>query len=225
MPEFVRDHPELPVFRARSADDTWFYTPGKMTHVPRHSNDIPRAVLDFARVAADGWQSMHSLPFEPKCLTLYLSNQCNIACSYCYSSFANNARVPASANAAIQADPLPAISNNAMRAAARLVATNCAADGDAFSLVVHGGGEPTTEFERLQFAVSVTKALAGSARLDWTGYVSTNGVMPKNVAAWLGAAFSEVGMSWPTGHSGSRAADARRRSNVEAPGAQRRHPQ
>ncbi len=192
MRTFVHGHAQLPVFRAQSATDTWFYTPGTMTHMAGTHTDAPAAVLDLARQAEAKWHTKHSLPFEPTCLTLYLSNRCNISCSYCYSAFGAQRRVP---HRAPPSPELPLLSEAAVRAAARLVAANCEGAGKPLSLVVHGGGEPTATFTALRRAVEITREQAAGHGIDWTGYVSTNGVMPRATAAWLGDTFARIGLS------------------------------
>ncbi len=195
MLKFSRAHSDLPVFHASRGMDNWFYTPGKMMYVRGTQDSVPTAVDENARNALDSWQSKHSFPFAPTCLTLYLSNRCNISCTYCYSSFDKQARVPSGSNIAGRADSLPTIAMDAVAAASRMVAENCSSRGLPFSFVVHGGGEPTATFESLQSAVEIAREAAASHGIDWTAYVSTNGVMSSANAAWIGQTFDEVGLS------------------------------
>lgn len=187
MPDFAAIGGDLPLFRAKRGGEAWFYTPGALTRARGEAERL-------ARAADEAWRERHSGAFAPTCLTLYLSNRCGLACAYCYSAFDQGARAPERAFAAND-KALPLLSHAAIAAAARLVAGHCAEREKAFSLVVHGGGEPSDAFGRLRTAVEITRQAAAARGVGWTSYVSTNGVMSPRQAEWLAHNFTRVGLS------------------------------
>ena len=121
-------------------------------------------------------------PFAPRCLTIYLNNRCNLACGYCWA-------------AAGRAEGSPAIEEKAALGAARLVARCCAEKNKRLHLVLHGGGEPTLEWDSVVRLVEGTRMIAAEAGVDWYGFLATNGVLPEERAAWLGRELDLVEIS------------------------------
>jgi len=129
------------------------------------------------------WRWRAAQPYAPECLTLNLSNRCNLACRYCFSAHDGRNNSPVLRDPAILA------------AAAALVAGHCREKGLPFQLVVHGGGEPTLHWEEMEQAVAVTRAAAGAAGIGWRSYIATNGVMDEDRCRWLAANFTGIGLS------------------------------
>src|SRR5262249_3677830 len=101
----TRIHSTLPIFRLEpvGGEQVVLYTPGYAVLGSRSaavetqqaltadpSDDQSHAIADRLRnhalAATREWRQLEDQPFEPECLTLYLSNQCNLACGYCYSA-------------------------------------------------------------------------------------------------------------------------------------------
>jgi sulfatase maturation enzyme AslB (radical SAM superfamily) len=190
----TRIHRTLPVFRVDTETLCVVYTPGYMAVVdPAVAEAIwqawerdkqpeeaaARQVANWlqtrARQAVDTWQQRIQSPFAPECLTIYLSNQCNSACSYCYVS-------PVRQRGG-KTDLV--VSEQSVRAAARLVARHCAEQGKSFYLVLHGGGEPTLHWELVERLESLTRQIAVQWDIEWFGYIATNGVVSEKKARWL----------------------------------------
>ena len=195
-------HPELPIYLLRTPIGGIFYVPGlvsradpsRLSHtcpLPEDENKfllrsdgvaIPAGLIDAACRVRDLWSRHAEADFAPECLNIYLSNRCNLSCSYC--SFADNR------------DPrLPVIREEAVAAAARLVAQYCAAGNKSFQLVIHGSGEPTIHFALLQRLVRLTRGIACDAGISWRAHIATNGALPEGEARWLARHFSTVGLS------------------------------
>jgi hypothetical protein len=102
----TRIHPTLPVFRLETREWHVLYTPPghlavvepAVAHIIQSawntgttSNDptaqhVAEWLQTQAEQTSEKWQQWIQSPFAPECLTVYLSNQCNSACSYCYAS-------------------------------------------------------------------------------------------------------------------------------------------
>jgi len=169
-----RESADIPLFRIVGAGRRLHYAPG---HLARRSSPRLRELALRARLE---WEERRRQPFAPECLTVNLTDKCNLSCSYCYTK---PARGPA------------VVSLRAVEAAGRLVAANCAAKAKPFHLVVHGGGEPTLEWSLLGEVTALTRRLARDHGLEWFGYIATNGTLSETQAEWLGAEFSLVGLS------------------------------
>lgn len=200
-------HPELPLFGLSASGEFYIYVPGRLRRISALQYDelrnlwrtplsLPReaslsamaAKLEAeARIARDVWQARAAAPFRPECLLLYLNNRCNCRCVYCYAAAgrAHGSSVPTA----------PVLDLKAIEAAARLVIEHCRDAGRRFTLVVHGGGEPTQNFRLLQGAVLRTRLLAAEAGCAWSGHLATNGVMTRAQADWVAANFTSIGLS------------------------------
>lgn len=186
----------LPIFRQEFADHVLFYAPGYLAVTPlgwADSFEQELASPTFGRwpdadklrrhaaTAQTHWAKHLTTPFTPVCLTLYLHNECNLNCSYCYA-------MP-SVGEGLRLD-LPTI-----RAAALLVAKNCRAQGRPFTVVFHGGGEPSLHRQLVDEALSVLDEVAAEHGLVLFRYIATNGVMSSSKAAWLASRFDLIGLS------------------------------
>jgi sulfatase maturation enzyme AslB (radical SAM superfamily) len=182
-----------PIFRCDCSEYAIFYTPGCLCVV-----DESRAAQFEASlgVQENGWagelwrrataaqieeRRQHAEPFLPECLTLYLNNECNLHCVYCYA---------ASASCSTTRLDLATIA-----AAARVVAKNCRQKGCPFSIVFHGGGEPTLHHEQLAGALDCVEAIASEYRVTPFRYVATNGILSEKNARELARRFDLIGLS------------------------------
>ena len=220
----TRIHPELPIFRLDAGDQVVLYTPGNARLTTRRiaiqvekaltgslsanlqARHIAGEMIRDGQAATRAWQDLATRPFEPECLTLYLSNQCNLACTYCYSmpADANRAR----ARSRLRREPhndatfpilteasFPVLSEQVIAAAARLVARNCAAKGKPLTLVLHGGGEPTMHWELLIRVWTACSTIAAENSVSLWSYIATHGVLAEDRARWLAGHFNLVGLS------------------------------
>jgi coproporphyrinogen III oxidase-like Fe-S oxidoreductase/sulfatase maturation enzyme AslB (radical SAM superfamily) len=206
MPNAIRIHPDLPIFRLDAGEKTILYTPQHVVRVSRlqskwisevwrgggrrAGNREEAAALSVAeqletraRQMVESWQQWSKRPFEPECLTVYLSNHCNLGCHYCY--------VRASGKKGLS----PVIEEESVMGAARWVAQACARNGKPFRIVFHGGGEPTCHWGLLERFVAGSRRIAEAHGIDWWGYLATNGMFSKAKARWLARHFNLIGLS------------------------------
>jgi len=199
----------LPIFLLDTANYCVFYTSGQFAVVDRvdapatlralnsESNfgetsvplKVSRWLKEQANFAVAERAEWMNASFEPQCLTLYLSNYCNLECKYCYASGESDQNIRFSSR------NMPVLSNDVVLAAAKLVASNCARKSRPFSLLLHGGGEPTIHWKRVKKIVAITREIARRFKIDWFGYIATNGVLPENRARWLAQHFALIGLS------------------------------
>ncbi|HUT52983.1 MAG TPA: radical SAM protein [bacterium] len=107
-------------------------------------------------------------PYQPTCATLFLTNRCNLRCTYCYAS---------SGEAPLEEMPL-----GLARAAIDVAAENAERRGlPKFDLGFHGGGEPTLAREVMQGAVA--HARQKNIRAEISG--SSNGHYNEETLAWV----------------------------------------
>jgi len=142
------------------------------------------AVVELRRHAAAAqqtWAEAHTRPFSPVCLMLYLNNECNLGCTYCYSNPSPR--------------PGPRLELATVRAGAKLVAKNCRAQGQPFTLVFHGGGEPTLHQPLADRILNEVEGIAAAYDLPIFRYIATNGVMPPAKATWVAERFDLIGLS------------------------------
>ena len=112
-------------------------------------------------------------PFGPVCVSLYLTEACNLRCVYCYAQGGAN-RNPKT------------ISLEAAQAGIDFVAQNAANRGEpAFVVNFHGAGEPTVAWTRIQQLVAYANATAQRLGLGVSFSTCTNGVMSEDCAEWL----------------------------------------
>jgi sulfatase maturation enzyme AslB (radical SAM superfamily) len=120
-------------------------------------------------------------PYHPECLTLYLHNECNLGCTYCYAGPGHERG--------------GRLDLKAVAAAADLVAANCRAAGRHMTAVFHGGGEPSLYPREVDELLDLLRELAGRQRVELFCYVATNGLLPEARVAWLARRFDLVGLS------------------------------
>jgi len=201
-----RLHPALPVFQVMSENCCVLYTPGYFVALKPEEADLIQQIWNngkkpddknllqqiiaelkgHAEEAIRKREQWLNTPFKPECLSIYLSNYCNLSCSYCYAS--GDCRPENS-------DNLPLIKESAVHAAAYLVAKNCADKRKPFHLVLQGSGEPTIHWDLVEQFVRFTRQIADLFNIGWFGYIATNGVIPEKKAEWLAENFNLIGLS------------------------------
>lgn len=186
-----------PVFRRDCAEYATFYAPGYLCAVGLPDADWFEATIappgqgeeagwgtelyrraEIAVAEARRWQEE---PFTPECLTLYVNNECNLNCVYCYAD--------------PSPEPAARLELETVAAAAEVVAENCRQKGRPFYAVFHGGGEPVLHREWVERALSLLDAVASAHGVELFRYVAANGVMPEQKAVWLARHFDLIGLS------------------------------
>ena len=133
---------------------------------------------ELALASANAWQQG---AFSPECLTLYMNNECNLSCVYCYTN----------------PSPGPAIRLDlrTIETAAAVVAESCRRKGKPFYVVIHGGGEPTLHHEQIDRMMICLETVAARHKVQLFRYIATNGVMSEWKALWLARRFDLIGLS------------------------------
>ena len=112
-------------------------------------------------------------PFTPRCVSLYLTNACNLRCVYCYAS-AGDALKPT------------VLDFEAGAAGIRYVADLVKqAEEDAFAVSFHGAGEPTLAWDSLVRLTDYARQVGKQKNLRVSITTCTNGVMSAEHARWL----------------------------------------
>jgi radical SAM protein with 4Fe4S-binding SPASM domain len=83
----VRVYPDLPVFHLAYGARHVFYTPGHLAVVTAAEarGKIANELREHAQCALAAWKRKCEASFAPECLTIYLSNLCNLGCPYCFA--------------------------------------------------------------------------------------------------------------------------------------------
>lgn len=112
-------------------------------------------------------------PFQPTCVTLFLTNACNLRCVYCYANGGS--------------DPdLRTIPFEAAAAGIDWAADNAVAAGeDTFCVNFHGAGEPTLEWDLYRSLVAYSREAARRRGIRCNLTTCTNGVLREERAAWI----------------------------------------
>lgn len=186
-------HCDRPIFWEQGDPYALFYAPGcAVVTAPDAAEGFARAITGNApahpwsatlrEVAARALDAAaRREPFQPECLTLYLHNECNLACTYCYTD-------PVYA-------PTARLAPDAITAAGRLVAENCQRKGLPFTVVFHGGGEPLLFGDQVQNVLTALADIAAAYDLELFRYVATNGAMSAPKAEWMADHFNLIGLS------------------------------
>lgn len=118
---------------------------------------------------------------RPHAVTLLPTNRCTLACRYCYSESAPSGSHMSLAMA---------------RAAVDLVLAGAAASGARIaSVMFHGGGEPTQNWEVLTGVHAYAHARANARRMMVRYSLCTNGMVTDEQAAWIAAAIGSITVS------------------------------
>lgn len=111
-------------------------------------------------------------PPAPSCLTLLLTNRCNLRCTYCYAS--TGAARPRTMDLAVAKRGIDFVS--------QCVA---AAKADEFELAYHGGGEPTTAWAVLVQSCEYASQRARELGISLKAAAATNGLLTRDQVAWI----------------------------------------
>ena len=191
----LEDEP-LPIFARNAEELTLFYAPGFLAAAREKEageirltlsgeipfGDLPLSdLINFASSACSEWAVIHDqASYRPACLTIYSSQACNLKCAYC---FAEGKR-----ENALQLD------TEFILRSAWGVLRNCRETETPFTVVFHGGGEPSLD-PRLPELWTDLKDLSENAGVPFFSYIATNGVMDAERARWIAEHFDAVGLS------------------------------
>lgn len=120
--------------------------------------------------------------WQPTEVTLFLTNSCNLRCTYCYAS-AGEYSGTMDAETATRAVEL--VANNARQL-----------QRDGFRVSFHGGGEPTVAWPVMVTAVECAERIAAENQLDVSLNLATNGVLPSWKVDWLVRHIHEFSISY-----------------------------
>ncbi|MGE5460254.1 MAG: radical SAM protein [Solirubrobacterales bacterium] len=185
---------DLPIYRLPHERLGLFYAPGYLAMIApervgpfehrlrsRSATGVAGELRAHARGALATHRRQLGRRYAPTCLTLYLHDGCSLHCTYCVS------------------DPSPRprrrLELEDVRAAAAAVIENCLARGMPFTVVCHGGGEPTLEPSFLFRILDELEAMAEARGVAIWRYLATNGAMPAPVARRIAHRFDLVGLS------------------------------
>ena len=193
--------PDLPVYRLDKGKHSIFYSPGLVAVVDSDrsavlenyllSKDVDGISEDLinigmqltrrAREALELYNSFYTRPFEPRCLTLYIHESCNLSCEYCLLQDNTGQKRQLHPNDIVQA--------------ARVVAENCRQQGTPFNQVFHGWGEPASNLQLIRELLQILDDIAKEFGIPQHRHIATNGVMSPEVAEFLSRHFDSVGLS------------------------------
>jgi sulfatase maturation enzyme AslB (radical SAM superfamily) len=155
--------------------------PNAVQQSPAGMTQWSAALLQHAGRATRERTRQQREPFASECLTLYLNNECNLNCTYCYAA------PSAHTEARLEIDEITA--------AAQTVAEVCRKEDRPLTVVLHGGGEPTLHRERVDRAMALLEEIARAHGIALWSYTASNGVMSEQKARWMARRFDRVGLS------------------------------
>lgn len=194
----MKIHKSYPIFNIKGDVNDYIYSPNHYSVIENNGSDalnnssnLNTSMLNLhiqnAKKLFDDFKIEREKPFLPICLLLYLSNECNLSCNYCFAGENYDSIERSYANIILN--------EYIVSKAAQLVAWNCSLHQKPFHFVVSGGGEPTMQWKLLQRIVYTTKGIAEKCKIDWIGHITTNGVIPAKKAEWLGKHFQSITLS------------------------------
>ena len=121
-------------------------------------------------------------PFQPACLTLLMTTECALDCTYCYARASREPRLRTTPEIA--------------RAGARFVADSCRRRGlGVLTLGLHGGGEPLLHRRLAEACVEEARRAAADAGLGLATACTTSGAIPEATARWAARTIDRVTIS------------------------------
>ena len=177
----------LPIFYQAGESHVLVYAAGFLVRVEKqnwqellHSSSEWQILRDHAiqsnREPAR-WQS-----YTPFSLHIYLTQKCNLACSYCFSK-------PTRSN-----QTASELTTEAILSAAELVSENCCQWNSPMTVVFHGGGEPTQD-KRIEPLAHYIRDICEHKNIQSFFYLATNGVMRAEIADKMCGLFDLIGLS------------------------------
>jgi sulfatase maturation enzyme AslB (radical SAM superfamily) len=143
--------------------------------------DWANALWGHAEQALARSASLRDEPFRPECLMLYLNNECNLNCVYCYSDPSSKTSLR--------------LEMGTITAAAKVVIEHCRRKDRPLYVVFHGGGEPTLDQGDVDQAMRKLDQVTQEYGVGMLRYLATNGAMSEGKARWLASCFNLVGLS------------------------------
>jgi len=121
--------------------------------------------------------------FYPNHVTLFLTNQCNMRCLYCYASGGekDNCIMPLN----IAKNAIDFVVSNAIFNNQKVVAVS-----------FHGGGEPTMAWQTLKDIVEYAKRISSKEGLILKLGIATNGILSKDKILWIMDNFHTLNLSF-----------------------------
>lgn len=153
----------------------------RLRHPTAQAPQSIRRLADAAQQAKMHWDRLLKGAFKPVCLTLYPTLNCNLKCQYCFAASTVRSQWK--------------LTDEAVLAAMRLVAYNCAQEKVPLSIVFHGGGEPTLAWRQIEALQPWIRDFAQQYGIPYFRYIATNGVLSESRAKWLAQSFDLVGLS------------------------------
>ena len=111
-------------------------------------------------------------PPKPTDVTLFLTTQCNLRCTYCYAS---------AGETPLRSMPLDV----ATRGIDQIVANALQTKADHIEVNYHGGGEPTVNWDTLYQSYDYAAKLCQQYELGLVASLATNGVMSDKKCNWV----------------------------------------
>jgi uncharacterized protein len=146
---------------------------------PKDPDLLPLWQRSSAQVATKPYQLT---PFQPTLVSLFLTNQCQLRCIYCYASAGQ--RQPLVMPWEIAKAGIDCVIQNAVEKKSKMV-----------SVVFHGGGEATLEWRLLEAAVQYGSSQAQAAGLEVQFSGGTNAMLSRDQCTWLASHFNTLTIS------------------------------
>jgi len=121
--------------------------------------------------------------FDPTHVTLFLTNRCNLRCTYCYASTGSS-----------PAQDLPL--SLAQEGIDYVIANAVRLNRGGISLAFHGGGEPTMNWKVLSAALEYAREQVQASGLGLRASMASNGVWSPSQRAWLLQNLDSLSLSW-----------------------------
>lgn len=205
MPNFIKLHSKLAIFKVYNKEKQIIYTPGYSIELPYEISDneliqffdnpnvVDNALLksiidDFINLAENtenNWQSINFDDFQIKNLTIHCGIECNLNCEYCYTK---NSKTN---NSIIKGFPdIQLIESTLNHIIKQKKQTN------KLTIVYHGSGEPTLFWDELISSYSEIYNILTENNIKPFFYISTNAQITKIQLDWLIENIDLIGLSY-----------------------------